>query len=75
MSADSDYGVSSWEVRTTKSSSFAGLFRWFALPVLDNGITVEAGDYFGGTGYVTELGALEAGRESLRRRGLKLRNG
>ena len=53
MSADTGYGVSGWEVRTAKSSAFAGLFRWFALPVLANGITVETGHYFDGTGYVT----------------------
>lgn len=74
MSADTGYGVSGWEVRAAKSSALAGLFRWFALPVLANGITAESGDYFGGTGYVTEIAALESGIEAVRRRGLKLRN-
>lgn len=71
MSVDSTYGVSNWQVLTAKSSGFAGLFRWFARPVLPDGYTVEAADFFGGTGFGTEIGALEAGVEAVRGRGLK----
>ena len=72
MSADSIYRVSSWKIRTVPSSGLAGLFRWFALPILSTGIAVETRDFFGGTGY-SELAALDAGVASVRRRGLKPR--
>ena len=75
QSVDSSYGVSGWHVKAVSDSALSGLWRWFALPVRPSGAAVGDHDsFFGGTGFMSELAALEAGIDGLVRRGLTNRN-